>query len=82
MALLLVIYILKVALTLKQFSSYDRIENNAAVSVWENGEWLGTTWDKLLVGQVIRVKAGEDFPADVLPILCRGDTKYRWGYTG
>jgi magnesium-transporting ATPase (P-type) len=65
-----------VALTLKRFGSYDHIENIESVMVLDNGEWLATTWERLYVGNVIRVKAGEDFPADVLPLFCKGENKY------
>jgi len=52
----------------------DNDENNRETVVLENGEFKKTTWENLKVGNIVKIKENEFFPADML-LLTSSDSK-------
>ena len=49
----------------------DQETNKRQVEVLRDGQWLWLTWQQINVGDVVRVRAGAFFPADLLLISSR-----------
>jgi len=47
----------------------DREENEKSIKVWDGSKFVYKNWERLKIGEVIRIEEGDYFPADVL-LLC------------
>lgn len=44
----------------------DRVENNVLALVWRDHGWRPTRWRDIVVGDIVCVRDGESFPADIV----------------
>ena len=44
----------------------DKEENNRIILIWKEGTWTGIKWQDLRVGDIVKVKKNEYFPADLV----------------
>ena len=56
---------------LKKRHKADQETNKRQVEVLRDGQWLWLSWQQINVGDVVRVRAGAFFPADLLLISSR-----------
>lgn len=79
--LLVVVYVLKVAMTVSRFQKHDRSENEQfATELQSDGNETDKSRQDLVVGSIVRVHPDQEFPADVIPLYSENGPRYREYY--
>ena len=53
----------------------DKIENESEVEVLQNGAFIKQEWQSLLIGDIVRIKEGQFFPADLILLSTSTNTR-------
>ncbi|XP_057819664.1 phospholipid-transporting ATPase 3 isoform X2 [Cryptomeria japonica] len=72
------VLVLSISLSKEAFEDWrrfknDRKINSSFVEVLEGDTWVQTTWSKLVVGSIVKIKSKEYFPADMLLLSSSND---------